>query len=91
MARAGAAGYLLRTDQQFHWENRGYADFGQFLTELNSSKRKNLRKEREAVRAEGVEFDWLCGSDLTEAIWDTFFEFYMDTGGRKWGHPYPYT
>jgi predicted N-acyltransferase len=85
---AGEAGYLLRTDQQFHWENRGYTTFDQFLVELNSAKRKNLRKEREAVRAEGVEFDWLTGSDLTEAAWDTFFAFYMDTGGRKWGHPY---
>jgi hypothetical protein len=85
---AGDAGYLLRTDQQFHWENRGYTDFAQFLGELSSSKRKNLRKEREAVRAEGVEFEWLSGSDLTESVWDTFFEFYMDTGGRKWGHPY---
>ncbi len=85
---AGAAGYLLRTDQQFHWENHGYTSFDQFLGELASAKRKNLRKEREAVRAERVDFDWLTGSDLTEAIWDTFFEFYMDTGGRKWGHPY---
>lgn len=85
---AGAAGYLQRTDQQFHWENRDYSSFGQFLAELSSSKRKNLRKEREAVRAERVEFDWLTGSDLSESVWDTFFEFYMDTGGRKWGHPY---
>jgi uncharacterized protein len=85
---AGDAGYLLRADQQFHWENRGYTSFDQFLTELSSSKRKNLRKERAAVRAEGVEFDWLTGAEITEAHWDTFFEFYMDTGGRKWGHPY---
>ena len=85
---AGDAGYLLRTDQQFHWQNRGYTSFDQFLGELNSPKRKNLRKEREAVRAEGVEFDWLTGNDLTEAAWDQFFAFYMDTGGRKWGHPY---
>ncbi|HWA03282.1 MAG TPA: GNAT family N-acetyltransferase [Rhizomicrobium sp.] len=85
---AGAAGYLQRTDQQFHWENRGYDSFDGFLAQLSSSKRKNLRKEREAVRAEGVEFDWLTGGDLTEAVWDRFFEFYMDTGGRKWGHPY---
>ena len=85
---AREAGYLQRTDQQFHWENRGYTSFDQFLGELNSSKRKNLRKEREAVRAEGVEFDWLTGSGLTEAMWDQFFAFYMDTGGRKWGHPY---
>lgn len=85
---AGAAGYLLRTDQQFHWENRDYANFDQFLAELSSAKRKNLRKEREAVRAAGVEFDWLSASDITEAHWDAFFAFYMDTGGRKWGHPY---
>ena len=85
---AGEAGYLLRTDQQFHWENRAYSSFEQFLGELSSAKRKNLRKEREAVRAEGVEFDWLTGRDLTEAVWDRFFAFYMDTGGRKWGHPY---
>jgi len=55
---------------------------------LSSSKRKNLKKERAAVRAEGIEFDWLSGTDITEAHWDAFFEFYMDTGGRKWGHPY---
>ncbi len=85
---AGAAGFLQRTDQQFHWQNRGYRDFDQFLGELSSSKRKNLRKERAAVRDAGVEFDWLSGSDLTEAHWDTFFQFYMDTGGRKWGRPY---
>ena len=84
---AGEMGYLQRTDQQFHWENRGYQSFDQFLAELSSAKRKNLRKERAAVREAGVEFDWLTGSDLTEAHWDTFFAFYMDTGGRKWGRP----
>ena len=85
---AGEAGYLLRTDQQFHWRNKGYRDFGDFLGELSSARRKNLRKEREAVRDAGVEFDLLTGSDITEAHWDRFFEFYMDTGGRKWGTPY---
>lgn len=85
---AGEVGYLLRTDQQFHWINRGYASFEQFLGELSSAKRKNLRKERATVREAGVEFDWLTGGELTEAHWDTFFTFYMDTGGRKWGRPY---
>jgi predicted N-acyltransferase len=85
---AEAAGYLLRTDRQFHWESRGYQHFDQFLAELSSSKRKNLRKERAAVHAEGISFDWLTGRDITEAHWDAFFDFYMDTGGRKWGHPY---
>jgi predicted N-acyltransferase len=85
---AGASGYLQRTDQQFHWHNRGYKTFDEFLAELSSAKRKNLRKERAAVAREGVEFDWLTGSDITESHWDRFFAFYMDTGGRKWGHPY---
>lgn len=85
---AGDAGYLLRTGQQFHWNNPGYASFDQFLGELSSAKRKNLRKERESVRDAGVSFDWLTGTDITEAHWDRFFDFYMDTGGRKWGTPY---
>ncbi len=85
---AGDAGYLLRTGQQFHWENHGYASFDEFLGELSSAKRKNLRKERASVRAAGVTFDWLTGADITEAHWDQFFDFYMDTGGRKWGTPY---
>jgi len=85
---AGELGYLQRIDQQFHWENRGYASFDEFLAELSSAKRKNLRKERASVREAGVEFDWLTGRDITEVHWDAFFDFYMDTGGRKWGQPY---
>jgi predicted N-acyltransferase len=85
---AGDAGYLLRTGQQFHWENRGYKTFDDFLGELSSAKRKNLRKERASVREAGVTFDWLTGSDITESHWDQFFDFYMDTGSRKWGTPY---
>jgi len=85
---AGKAGYLLRTGQQFHWENRGYKSFDEFLDELSSAKRKTLRKERASVREAGVTFEWLTGSDVTEAHWDMFFKFYMDTGSRKWGSPY---
>jgi len=85
---AADQGYLLRTDRQFHWHNPGYRDFEQFLGELSSSRRKNLRKERAAVVQEGIRFDWLTGPDITEAHWDCFFEFYTDTGNRKWGHPY---
>ena len=85
---AGALGFLQRTDKQFHWHNRGYATFDEFLSELSSSKRKNLRKERAAVVAENIEFDWLTGRDITEAHWDHFFAFYIETGSRKWGTPY---
>jgi uncharacterized protein len=85
---AGEAGYLLRTGQQFHWENRGYYSFDEFLGDLSSAKRKNLRKERASVHEAGVTFDWLTGTDISERHWDKFFDFYMDTGGRKWGTPY---
>ena len=82
------AGFLQRTDQQFHFINRGYADHEAFLAELSSSKRKNLRKERRNALENGISIDWLTGSDLTEEIWDQFFRFYIDTGSRKWGRPY---
>jgi predicted N-acyltransferase len=85
---AGRAGWLLRNDQQFHWENRGYTSFDEYLAELSSSRRKTLRKERAAVRQEGLSFDWLSGSDLTEAVWDDFFAAYTKTGNTKWNPPY---
>ena len=85
---AAACGYLLRTDQQFHFDNPGYRDFADFLDALSSRKRKNIRKERETALRDGVEIAILTGRDLTEAVWDRFFEFYMDTGSRKWGRPY---
>jgi predicted N-acyltransferase len=86
--RLGELGYLLRTDQQFHWENAGYAKFDDFLAALSSRKRKTIRRERHDALANGITVHWLAGSDLTEAVWDAFFEFYMETGSRKWGRPY---
>jgi hypothetical protein len=84
----GAHGFLQRTDQQFHWENHGYATFEDFLAALAARKRKTIRRERHDALANGITVHWLTGSDLTEAVWDAFFEFYMDTGSRKWGRPY---
>ena len=81
------AGWLLREDIQFHWENRGYASFDQFLDALSSRKRKDLRKER-AKAQEGVEIRALRGAEIEERHWDAFWEFYQDTGARKWGRPY---
>lgn len=81
--------FLHRTDQQFHWENRGYGSFDDFLETLSSRKRKNIRKERrQAQNVEDIEIEWLSGAQITETHWDHFFEFYQDTGSRKWGHPY---
>lgn len=84
----GARGMLLRTDRQFHFLNRGYRDYADFLDTLASRKRKALRKERREALAGDVSVRWLSGGDLTEDVWDAFFAFYMDTGGRKWGRPY---
>jgi len=84
----GEHGFLRRTDQQFHWENSGYATFDEFLAALSARKRKTIRRERRDALANGVTVHWLTGSELTEAAWDAFFDFYMDTGSRKWGRPY---
>jgi predicted N-acyltransferase len=84
----GSRGYLKRTHQQFHWENAGYDSFDAFLAALSSRKRKTIRREREEALAAGISVHWLSGSDLTESVWDAFFEFYMETGSRKWGRPY---
>lgn len=81
------AGWLLREDIQFHWENRGYAGFEDFLAALSSRKRKDIRKER-AKAQEGVEIRTLSGGDIREEHWDVFWHFYQDTGARKWGRPY---
>jgi uncharacterized protein len=86
--RLGAQGFLQRTDQQFHWGNAGYANFDEYLGSLASRKRKTMRKEREQAVAAGLDIVWLKGREITEADWDVFFAFYMQTGSRKWGRPY---
>jgi len=84
----GELGFLQRMDQQFHWENNGYASFDDFLAALASRKRKTIRRERHDALQNGITVHWLTGSDLTEDVWDHFFAFYMETGSRKWGRPY---
>ncbi|WP_156840743.1 GNAT family N-acetyltransferase [Novosphingobium aquimarinum] len=81
------AGWLLREDIQFHWENRGYESFDDFLAALSSRKRKDIRKER-AKAQEGLEIRHLSGDAIAPHHWDAFWQFYQDTGMRKWGHPY---
>lgn len=82
-----AAGWLLRSDIQFHWTNLGYSSFEDFLSALSSRRRKDIRKERAAAQL-GVEIHQLSGADIREEHWDAFWDFYQDTGARKWGRPY---
>jgi len=84
----GASGFLQRTGQQFHFINKGYGNFDDFLTDLASRKRKMIRRERKEALADGIEIELLTGADIREVHWDAFFHFYMDTGARKWGAPY---
>ena len=88
-AAAGEAlGLMARTTQQFHWENRGYRTYEDFLATLASRKRKALRKERSVAQGFGGTIRWLTGDALQPQHWDAFWRFYQDTGSRKWGTPY---
>jgi predicted N-acyltransferase len=86
-ARLKPLGYLTRIGLQYHWMNRGYSSFAEFLGDLSSQKRKTIRRERERAR-EGVTVKRLRDAEITERDWDFFFRCYMDTGSRKWGSPY---
>lgn len=84
----GAAGFLQRQGQQFHWQNRGYRDFEDFLDALSSRKRKQIRRERRDALAGGIVVRVLTGAEITKRHWDAFFRFYISTSDRKWGDPY---
>lgn len=84
---AEVRGWLRRDGLQFHWFNRGYASFDDFLGRLSSRKRKTIRKER-AAAVEGVEITTLRGRAIDPAHWDAMWHFYQHTGARKWGRPY---
>lgn len=84
----GAEGFLLREGQQFFWHNPGYGGFDDFLGSLASRKRKMIRRERRDAMASGIRIETLNGDDIKPRHWDNFFEFYVNTANRKWGHPY---
>ncbi|MCG8509681.1 MAG: GNAT family N-acetyltransferase, partial [Rhodospirillales bacterium] len=84
----GDIGFLQRIGQQFHWFNRDYGCFDDFLADLSSRKRKAIRKERHAVAEAEVDIRTLRGDEITEGHWDAFYRFYRDTSDRKWGPAY---
>jgi len=88
-ARAGQdLGLLQRTGEQFHWRNRGYRDFADFLDGLTSRKRRNIKKERRTAQSFGGEIECLTGAAIRDVHWDAFWDFYTDTHNRKWGQNY---
>ncbi len=86
--RLGDHGLLLRTGQQYHWRNRGYESFDDFLASLSSRKRKAIRRERRAVADQGIVLSTLTGDAIAERHWDAFYRFYRDTSDSKWGSAY---
>jgi uncharacterized protein len=84
----GAAGLLKRQGLQYHWHNRGYRDFDDFLASLKHSRRKTIRKERARVKDQGLSIEVLTGDALTPDIWDAFYPFYRSTVDKRWGGAY---
>lgn len=87
-AALGGRGLMVRLGYQFHWHNRGYLSFEDFLADLAARKRKAIRKEREKVAEAGLVVQTLTGSAIRERHWDAFWRFYVDTTQRKWGQAY---
>ena len=87
LAEAERRQWLIRDGIQYHWFNRGYASFDDFLASLKHSKRKSIRKERRDA-CEGLEIRALRGDEIGPSDWDAMWAFYQDTGSRKWGRPY---
>ncbi len=85
---AHQCGWLTRIDTQFHWQNKDYTCFDDFLKTLPSRRRKTILRERKNVLDDNISIRWLQGNSITEKHWDRFFEFYQDTGDKKWGTPY---
>ncbi len=86
-SEAERRGWLTRHGIQYHWFNRGYGNFADFLGALSSRKRKAIRKERETAR-QGLVIETLRGAEIGPEDWDAMWDFYQETGMRKWGRPY---
>ncbi|MGS0646956.1 GNAT family N-acetyltransferase [Komagataeibacter melomenusus] len=84
----GEGGWLQRLGVQYHWDNQNYTSFDDFLGMLASRKRKAIRRERRDANACGLSFHTYRGAEITEALWQDFYHFYLSTVDRKWGSAY---
>ena len=80
--------WIKREGLQFHWNNKKYQSFDDFLDELKSTKRKAIKKERKKINEYGLTIERLTGDALNVKIWDSFYEFYLSTIDKKWGGAY---
>jgi len=87
-AALASAGCIERHDVQFHWRNRGYTDFADFLATLTSDKRKKILRERRRVAEAGLRFEWRRGDELSEAQWVQVYALYANTYEEHGRPPY---
>ncbi|XP_006836859.2 uncharacterized protein LOC18427750 isoform X1 [Amborella trichopoda] len=81
-------GFLQRIGMQYHWKNRDYKSFDEFLMDLKQSKRKNIRQERKKISAQNLKIKRLRGDEIKARHWDSFYKFYQNTTDNKWGRAY---
>ncbi|CAA7395286.1 unnamed protein product [Spirodela intermedia] len=81
-------GFLQRTGMQYHWKNRNYKNFDEFLMDMKQNKRKNIRQERKKISAQNLKMKRLRGHEIKDEHWDAFYKFYRNTTDNKWGRPY---
>jgi predicted N-acyltransferase len=79
--------YSMRLGCQFHWRNSEYENFDQFLSALNSAKRKKIKRERRYVKEQGVQLEIRSGRDMDDELWSMYHQFYTSTFDRKSGMP----
>lgn len=80
--------YLSRLGEQYHWLNRGYANFEEFLAELSSRKRKAIRRERRIAASHPLTIHTVSGEEASCEHWDALYAMYRATAATKWGRPY---
>ncbi|GFZ09546.1 hypothetical protein Acr_21g0001450 [Actinidia rufa] len=81
-------GFLQRIGMQYHWKNRNYKNFDEFLLDMKQNKRKNIRQERKKISAQNLLMKRLRGHEIKAKHWDTFYKFYRNTTDNKWGGAY---
>ncbi|XP_031473535.1 uncharacterized protein LOC116246008 isoform X2 [Nymphaea colorata] len=81
-------GFLQRIGMQYHWTNRNYKSFDEFLMDMKQSKRKNIRQERKKISAQNLKLKRLRGDEIKAKHWDCFYKFYRNTTDNKWGRAF---
>lgn len=81
-------GFLTRITHQYHWHNRDYENFDDFLGDLRSGRRKQIRKERKRLYSTGIEVSLVSGDELDDRHMEAVWQFYLNTNSRKWGNAY---